>query len=401
MTALMTGEAYRQSADHRPRPRRRVRPTTPRNESSFLRVIAKHRDASYQIPRERRARRRCSSRRARRLGRGPGAGHRLRLPQRAGHRAGPHRHHRVHDGLRHHGHRAGHRAHQVQEARRRGLPQDRQPDRAGRPAQAGLHARPRSRRSSPTSTSARRSRARPGCKPEHLPVFDCAFKPVNGERSIHYMGHIRMMGAVQPFLSGAISKTVNMPEAATAEEIEDGLPRGLEAGPQGHRDLPRRLQAVPAAAAPARRRTRLRRGKAAIGPAPAARGRPGRGQARTAAACRTSAGRHPQVPGRRPRGLHHRRPLPGRPARRDLPQDGQGRLHGQRPDGHAGHDDLAWRSSTACRCGTWSTSSPTSASSPPASPATRRSRSPSRSWTTSSAGWARGSCRARRRAPWG
>src|SRR6185369_9784110 len=58
----------------------------------------------------------------------------------------------------------------------------------------------------------------PGLKPEHLPVFDCAFKPVNGERSIHYMGHVRMMGAIQPFLSGAISKTVNMPEAATAEE---------------------------------------------------------------------------------------------------------------------------------------------------------------------------------------
>ncbi|MDX1382772.1 MAG: vitamin B12-dependent ribonucleotide reductase, partial [Thermoanaerobaculia bacterium] len=49
-------------------------------------------------------------------------------------------------------------------------------------------------------------------KPEHLAVFDCAFKPVNGERSIHHMGHLRMMSATQPFLSGAISKTVNMPE---------------------------------------------------------------------------------------------------------------------------------------------------------------------------------------------
>ncbi len=73
----------------------------------------------------------------------------------------------------------------------------------------------------------------PGLKPEHLPVFDCAFKPMNGERSIHYMGHIRMMGAVQPFISGAISKTVNMPEAATAEEIEtvyhEGWKQGLKA----------------------------------------------------------------------------------------------------------------------------------------------------------------------------
>ena len=70
----------------------------------------------------------------------------------------------------------------------------------------------------------------PGLKPEHLTVFDCAFKPVNGERSIHHMGHLRMMGAVQPFLSGAISKTVNMPEAATAEDIEDVYLQGWKLG---------------------------------------------------------------------------------------------------------------------------------------------------------------------------
>ena len=61
----------------------------------------------------------------------------------------------------------------------------------------------------------------PQLKDEHLPVFDCAFKPLNGVRSIHYMGHLRMMGAVQPFLSGAISKTVNMPEDATVEQVEE------------------------------------------------------------------------------------------------------------------------------------------------------------------------------------
>ncbi len=60
----------------------------------------------------------------------------------------------------------------------------------------------------------------PGLEPRDLPVFDCAFKPHDGKRSIHYMGHIRMMGAVQPFLSGAISKTVNMPSSATPEDIE-------------------------------------------------------------------------------------------------------------------------------------------------------------------------------------
>src|SRR5687767_11806024 len=60
----------------------------------------------------------------------------------------------------------------------------------------------------------------PFLKEEHLPVFDCAFKPASGERSIHYMGHIKMMGATQPFISGAISKTVNVPREATVEDIE-------------------------------------------------------------------------------------------------------------------------------------------------------------------------------------
>jgi ribonucleoside-diphosphate reductase alpha chain len=55
---------------------------------------------------------------------------------------------------------------------------------------------------------------------QHLTVFDCAFKPKNGTRSIHYMGHLKMMGAVQPYISGAISKTINMPSNATIEEIE-------------------------------------------------------------------------------------------------------------------------------------------------------------------------------------
>ncbi|MFN8643871.1 MAG: vitamin B12-dependent ribonucleotide reductase [Candidatus Binatia bacterium] len=59
----------------------------------------------------------------------------------------------------------------------------------------------------------------PGLKDEHLPVFDCAFKPARGQRSIHYLGHLRMMGAVQPFISGAISKTINMPHEATVDEI--------------------------------------------------------------------------------------------------------------------------------------------------------------------------------------
>jgi ribonucleoside-diphosphate reductase alpha chain len=60
-----------------------------------------------------------------------------------------------------------------------------------------------------------------GLKPEHLPVFDCAFKPHRGKRSIHYLAHLKMMAAAQPFISGAISKTVNMPKESTVEEIRD------------------------------------------------------------------------------------------------------------------------------------------------------------------------------------
>ena len=56
---------------------------------------------------------------------------------------------------------------------------------------------------------------------QHYSVFDCAFKPANGTRSIHYLGHLKMMGAVQPFISGAISKTINMPTNATVEDIEE------------------------------------------------------------------------------------------------------------------------------------------------------------------------------------
>ncbi len=61
----------------------------------------------------------------------------------------------------------------------------------------------------------------PGVKPEHLAVFDCSFKPAKGTRSIHYLGHIKMMGATQPFLSGAISKTVNLPQDCSVDDIAE------------------------------------------------------------------------------------------------------------------------------------------------------------------------------------
>jgi ribonucleoside-diphosphate reductase alpha chain len=69
-----------------------------------------------------------------------------------------------------------------------------------------------------------------GLKPEHISIFDCAFKPFKGERSLNYMAHLRMMAAAQPFLSGAISKTVNMPDSATVEEIMSTYVEGWRLG---------------------------------------------------------------------------------------------------------------------------------------------------------------------------
>src|SRR5207249_3112511 len=69
-----------------------------------------------------------------------------------------------------------------------------------------------------------------GLKPEHLSIFDCAFKPFRGERSLHYLAHLKMMAAAQPFLSGAISKTVNMPEAATVDDIMSTYIEGWRLG---------------------------------------------------------------------------------------------------------------------------------------------------------------------------
>ena len=87
----------------------------------------------------------------------------------------------------------------------------------------------------------------PGLQPDHLAVFDCAFPPRNGQRCIHYMAHLRMMSAVQPFLSGAISKTVNLPESATVEDIARVYMAGWKLGLKAvavYRDGSKRSQPV-------------------------------------------------------------------------------------------------------------------------------------------------------------
>ena len=94
----------------------------------------------------------------------------------------------------------------------------------------------------------------PYVKTEHYPVFDCAI----GDRAIHYMGHVKMMGAVQPFISGAISKTVNMPESVTVDDVAALYSDAWKARRQGDCDLPRQLQSRPAALEEGRRGVSVR-----------------------------------------------------------------------------------------------------------------------------------------------
>jgi ribonucleoside-diphosphate reductase alpha chain len=90
----------------------------------------------------------------------------------------------------------------------------------------------------------------PHLKPEHLPVFDCSLAPPNGGRSIAWTGHVRMMAAAQPFLSGAISKTINMPEESTVEDVMDAYIESWKLGLKAvaiYRDNSKRSQPLSAA----------------------------------------------------------------------------------------------------------------------------------------------------------
>ena len=177
----------------------------------------------------------------------------------------------------------------------------------------------------------------PGLDAEDLPVFDVAV----GERAISHMGHIKMMGAVQPFISGAISKTVNMPQTATVEDIADAYIQAWRLGVKAlaiYRDGSKTAQAL---------RTDAQKSQ------PAERRRPGRdrqGRDRRAGQGRPQAPQdaarapvdHAQVLDRRPRGLHHRRHVRGRHRRGDLPhRHRQGGVDAARDDELVRDGDLA------------------------------------------------------------
>jgi ribonucleoside-diphosphate reductase alpha chain len=90
----------------------------------------------------------------------------------------------------------------------------------------------------------------PYLKPEHLPIFDCSLTPAGGGRSITWTGHVKMMAAAQPFLSGAISKTINMPEESTVEDIMDAYIESWKLGLKAvaiYRDNSKRSQPLSAA----------------------------------------------------------------------------------------------------------------------------------------------------------
>ena len=157
----------------------------------------------------------------------------------------------------------------------------------------------------------------PYVKSEHYPVFDCAV----GERAIHYRGHVKMMGAIQPFISGAISKTVNLPETATIDEVAQLYVESWKLGVKAvaiYRDNCKVAQPLS--------------GQGRQGGAAAARaGRARRGAAQAPAAGRPHRGR-PQVPRRRVRGLHPRRRVRRRVARRHLRRHREGRHDAAGPD---------------------------------------------------------------------
>ena len=155
-----------------------------------------------------------------------------------------------------------------------------------------------------------------------------------GDNTIHYMGHVKMMGAVQPFISGAISKTVNMPEEVTVEDVEE---LHIEAWRLGLKAVAIYRDNCKVGAAARHAEEGRRRRPAAD--APAERGRAHRRARHRAGAGAPEAAAHAQledvlVPGRRLPRVRDRRRVRGRPSRRGVPQGGEagldaGRHHGR------------------------------------------------------------------------
>jgi ribonucleoside-diphosphate reductase alpha chain len=170
----------------------------------------------------------------------------------------------------------------------------------------------------------------PHLKPEHLPVFDCSLKPANGKRSIHYMGHVRMMASVQPFLSGAISKTVNLPEEATVDEITNAYAEAWRMGIKAiaiYRDGSKRTQPLNTSGTKKERTGETAGQDSATDSEPApAKAAAARGDAEPAA---QSSAAGPSTH----QGPHH----VAKPFRRKLPEERQAITHKFSVGGHEGY----------------------------------------------------------------
>ena len=241
----------------------------------------------------------------------------------------------------------------------------------------------------------------PGLKDEHLPVFDCSLSPMGGGRSIAWRGHLRMMAAAQPFLSGAISKTINMPEESTVEDIMQAYIESWKYGLKAvaiYRDNSKRSQplsaagkkedekpaaaAAPvaeAAAAPALRPRRSRKSFSRVAPA--------------AASCPTSAvpspTNFPSAATKATSPLANMKTAP--------PAKSSSRWPRKAPRFPASWTPSLCpspsRCNTACRSARWWINSSTRASNLRATPAIPISATPNQWWITSDAGSARNSSR--------
>ena len=331
VTSLMTGHAYATSA----RTAARMGPF-----AGLRRERGAHAARARPAPGRRRRDRRGAGAPRAALGRPAGVGRRLRAGRRGrraqlpGLGAGPHRHHRPDDGLRHHRHRARPRPGEDEEAGGRRHHVDRQPDRCPVRCSASATPTPQIDEIVAYIDENKSILGAPHLEPEHVPVFACSM----GDNTIHYSGHVRMMGAVQPFISGAISKTVNMPEEATVEEVEqlhiDAWQLGIKAVAI-YRDNCKVAQPLSTAKKADERRRRpatvavetiVERIVEKIVHEP----------------IRQKLPAHPgledlRVPGGRLQGLRHRRRVRGRPSGRDLRAGVQAGLDPRRHHGRLRH----------------------------------------------------------------
>ena len=242
----------------------------------------------------------------------------------------------------------------------------------------------------------------PGLKLEHLPVFDCA-SPCgrHGKRALSWQSHIRMLAAAQPFISGAISKTINMPNSATIAECREAYMLSWKLGLKAnalYRDgsklsQPLSAQLIAESDEDAGRR-RGSFGRGAAGQARADRGGAHRGahhrarapQGRAREASEPPQGLHAEGGCRRPQGLSAHRRIRGRTARRDLHRHAQGRRGLPQLDEQFRHRHQPWPAIRRAAGRVSSRRSPSRASSRRAMcRGTRRSRTPPRSSTISSA----------------